>query len=93
MVHPGATDDLVRLAGAKELKFNSRWTAICRRENGAWKIYRMQASLDPIQNVFISSRVTGAKLTFGIGGGVVGFVLGILLFRSKTRLPPLMPKS
>jgi uncharacterized protein (TIGR02246 family) len=81
----GTTDDIVRLAGAKDLKFNSRWTAVCRRENGAWKIYRMQASLDPIQNVFIDGRVTGAKLTFGIGGAAVGLVLGFLIFRTKKR--------
>jgi ketosteroid isomerase-like protein len=84
-VSRGTTDDLVRLAGGKELKFNSRWSAVCRRENGAWKIYRMQASLDPIQNVFISARVSGAKLTFGIGGLVVGLVLGFLVFRAKKR--------
>jgi ketosteroid isomerase-like protein len=82
-VSRGTTDDVVRLAGAKELKFSSRWTAVCRRENGGWKIYRIQASLDPIENVFIASRVTGAKLTFGLGGGVIGLVLGFLLFRSK----------
>ncbi len=82
-VSRGVTDDVVRVAGAKELKFSSRWTAVCRRENGAWKIYRMQASLDPIENVFIASRVTGAKLTFGIAGGVIGSVLGFLLGRAK----------
>lgn len=84
-VSRGTTDDAVRVAGGKELKFNSRWTAVCRRENGAWKIHRMQASLDPIQNVFIATRVTGAKLTFGIGGSVAGFVLGFLLFRRTNR--------
>ena len=82
-VSRGTTDDMVRVAGGKEVKFNSRWTSVCHRENGAWKIHRMQASLDPIQNVFIASRVIGAKLTFGIGGGVVGFFLGLLLFRVR----------
>jgi ketosteroid isomerase-like protein len=84
-VSRGTTDDLVRLAGAKDLKFSSRWTAVCHRENGAWKIYRMQASLDPIQNVFIASRVTGAKLIFGTGGAVAGLALGFLLFRRTKR--------
>lgn len=84
-VSRGTTDDVVRVAGGKELKFNSRWTAVCRREDGAWKIHRMQASLDPIQNVFIATRVTGAKLTFGIGGAAVGLILGFLLFRPKKR--------
>lgn len=86
-VSRGTTDDVVRVAGGKELKFNSRWTAVCRRENGVWKIHRMQASLDPIQNVFISVRVTGAKLTFAIGGAVVGCLLGIFLYRAKKRRP------
>lgn len=94
-VSRGTTDDLVRVAGGKELKFNSRWTAICRRESGAWKIHRMQASLDPIQNVFISARVGGTKVMFGIGGVAVGVILGFLLFRPKKRIiaQPQMPSD
>ena len=82
-VSRGTTDDLVRLASGNELKFNSRWTAVCRKENGAWKIYRMQASLDPIQNVFIAGRIAGAKLTYGIGGLVTGLALGFIILKRR----------
>jgi hypothetical protein len=43
----------------------------------------MQASLDPINNVFIAARIVGAKMTYGIGGVVVGLILGFLLFRRR----------
>jgi ketosteroid isomerase-like protein len=79
----GTTADLVRLATGRELKFNTRWSAVCRKENGAWKIHRMQASMDPVENVFISARITGAKFTYGIGGVVSGLALGLVFFRRR----------
>jgi uncharacterized protein (TIGR02246 family) len=82
-VSRGTTDDVVRLGNGREMKFGAHWTAVCRRENGAWKIHRMQASLDPINNVFIAARIVGAKMTYGIGGVVVGLILGFVLFRRR----------
>jgi ketosteroid isomerase-like protein len=86
-VSRGTTDDLVRIAGGRELKFNSRWTAICLRETNGWKIHRLQASLDPIQNVFIDARVSGAKLTFGLAGLALGAIAAALLVRRKRTRP------
>lgn len=86
-VSRGTTDDIVRLAGGKELKFNTRWTAVCRRENVAWKIHRMQASLDPVENVFVDVRVAGAKMTYGIGGAIAGLVLALVISKFGSRSP------
>jgi ketosteroid isomerase-like protein len=84
-VSRGTTDDLVHLASGRELRFNTRWTAVCRRENDGWKIHRMQASLDPIQNVFVAARISAAKITFGLGGVVAGFLIAFLLLRRKSK--------
>jgi ketosteroid isomerase-like protein len=86
-VSRGTTDESVRLANGKELDFNSYWTAVCHKENGEWKVFRMQATLNPIHNVFVSLQLGKAKLIYGIGGFVVGVVLVLLLqfFRSKPK--------
>jgi ketosteroid isomerase-like protein len=74
-VSSGTTEDVVRLANGRELKFNSLWTTVCRKANGDWKLIRMQATMDPVDNVFISAKLKMAKLTFGVSGLVLGALL------------------
>jgi len=74
-VSHGNTDDVVRLGTGKELQFHSLWTAVCHREGGVWKVVRMEAAMDPVDNVFISLRIQKTRLT----AGAVGVMLGILL--------------
>ena len=78
-VSRGATDESVRLASGKELDFSSYWTAVCHKENGNWKVFRMQATLNPVHNVFVALQLGKAKLTYGIGGFVIGVVLVLVL--------------
>lgn len=79
-VSRGTTDESVRLANGKELDFSSYWTAVCHKEDGRWKVFRMQATLNPVHNVFVSLQLGKAKLIYGIGGFVVGVIL-VLLFQ------------
>jgi ketosteroid isomerase-like protein len=72
----GESDEVVRTAAGKEYRFTSRWTAIGRRVGGEWKIVRLHGSMDPVNNVFVAAFLSGAKLTYGVGGLVVGAVLG-----------------
>ena len=51
----GTTADIVRLGNGKEFKFGSSWSTVCRKEGGAWKVIRMQATMDPVQNPFVSA--------------------------------------
>jgi ketosteroid isomerase-like protein len=74
-VSRGSTDDVVRLGSGKELTFHSFWTAVCRKEDGVWKVVRMEAAMDPVDNVFISLRLKRAELTYGLGGLVAGAML------------------
>jgi ketosteroid isomerase-like protein len=77
-VSHGTTDETVRLANGKELDFNAFWTSVCHKEDGMWKIVRMEATLNPIDNVFVSLQLQKAKLIYGI----VGFIAGVLLVLS-----------
>lgn len=85
----GSTEDIVHLGSGKELPFNSLWTSVCRKEDGKWKVVRMQAAMNPIDNVFVSLRLQREKLLYAIGGFVVGFLLasGFQLFRRTLREP------
>jgi ketosteroid isomerase-like protein len=74
-VSHGTTDETVRLASGKELDFSSFWTGICHKEDGTWKVVRIQATLNPIDNVFVSLQLKRAKLIYG----VMGFVAGALV--------------
>ena len=77
-VSRGNTDDVVRLGTGKELRFNSFWTAVCHKEGGAWKVVRMEAAMNPVDNIFISLRMQKTRLV----AGVIGFLIGILLMLS-----------
>ena len=91
-VSHGNTDDVVRLGTGKELQFHSLWTAVCRKEAGIWKVVRMEAAMDPVDNVFVSLRIQKARLTAAAFGLVVGvilaFVVGILKRRSGATPKP-----
>ena len=75
----GNTEDVVRLGNGKELPFSSRWTSVCRKEDGAWRVIRMQAAMNPVDNVFISLKGQRDKLAFGIGGVVAGVIINFAI--------------
>jgi ketosteroid isomerase-like protein len=78
-VSHGTTDETVRLSNGKELDFSAYWTAVCHKEDGQWKVLRMEATLDPVHNVFVSLQLDKAKLMYGIGGLVSGIILVLLI--------------
>ncbi len=86
-VSRGTTDDTVRLPGGRELKFNSHWTAVCHREPGGWKILRLQATLDPVDNVFVRTKLATNRATWGAGGALASTLLTLLLLRFRSRQP------
>jgi len=89
-VSRGTTDETVRLPNGKELDFNAFWTAVCHKEDGQWKVFRMEATLDPVHNVFVTLQIKRAKLIYGIGGllGGILFFLVIRLFCCRTWCKP-----
>ena len=79
-VSRGTTEETVRLARGKELNFGAFWTSVWHKEAGQWKVLRMEATLDPIDNVFVKLQLGKARLLYGIGG-LVGGILLVLLIR------------
>jgi hypothetical protein len=84
-VSRGNTGDVVRLGSGKELQFSSFWTAVCHKEDGMWKVVRMEAAMDPVENIFISLRLQKTKLVSGLTGLIAGAILAFVLGRLKGR--------
>jgi ketosteroid isomerase-like protein len=79
----GTSDEHVKSSSGLEFKFTSRWTAVSRRIGSEWKVVRLHGSMDPVNNVFVTTFLQRAKLTYGLGGVALGlalaFGLGLLL--------------
>jgi ketosteroid isomerase-like protein len=77
-VSHGTTDETVRTDKGRNFEFNSLWTAVCRKQNGEWKVVRIHAAMNPVNNAFTSTFMRVAKLAYGGGGLGIGFLLGFL---------------
>ncbi len=74
----GTTDDLVVTGDGEKYRFTSRWTAVCRKQGGKWKILRLHASMDALNNPFVQARVKGTAYLTGALAGLVGLIVGWL---------------
>jgi len=84
-VSRGTTDELVRTGAGKEFKFSSLWTSVCRKQNGEWKVVRVHAAMDPINNVFVKTELQVLKLVYGLAGSVVGIILVLLVCKLRRK--------
>jgi hypothetical protein len=77
----GTAEETVVTAAGKQFDFVSHWLANLIKEDGAWKLYRMQSTIDPVDNVFVHDTVKYTRLLYGGGGLLIGALLGFLLSR------------
>jgi hypothetical protein len=78
MAHGTAAESVVTGSG-KRFDFVSSWLAALVKEDGRWKLYRIQATLDPVDNVFVHDTVRYTRILFGGGALLVGAALGFAL--------------
>lgn len=74
VVRKGKTIDLV-----------TKWTAIARKEEGKWKLVRIQATIDPVNNPIVTALNKGKLWLTGGITAAVGLLIGWLLGRRKRR--------
>jgi hypothetical protein len=75
----GTAEETVVTGSGKRFEFVSRWLANLIKEDGAWKLYRFQSTLDPVNNVFVHDTVKSTGLLFGAGGLAIGVLLGLAM--------------
>ena len=71
------------MRSGKVIDFTSQWTAIVRKEGDAWRIVRIQATIDPIRNPIIATVQGYAKWLIAGGMLLLGLIIGRLLPRRK----------
>lgn len=93
-VSRGYNEEVFRTSDGQTFEFRAPWTAVTRRQNGEWKIFRVHAALNPMDNVIITEIVRRTKLLFGVSGLILGLVAGVIvrsLWRKKST-PVTAPK-
>ena len=75
----GTSEETVVTGSGKRFEYVSKWLVNLIKEDGTWKLYRLQSTLDPVDNVFVHDTVKYTRLFFGGGGLVIGALLGFLL--------------
>ena len=74
--------------GGTSFEMTSHWTAVARKENGTWKLVRIHATIDPIDNPILHALQGAQKWTFAIAALVIGTLTGFLAARLPRRKAP-----
>ena len=80
-----AKEHVVRKGKAIDLV--TKWTAIARKEEGKWKLVRIQATIDPVNNPIIIELNKGKLWLAGGIAGVIGLLLGRILWSRRVPAP------
>lgn len=86
----GTTDDVLVTSNGQEFTFRTLWTAVLQRQDGQWKIRRLQGSMDPVNNPFVREFSRRAVWTTAASGGAglsVGLLLGWIWGRRRSGQP------
>ena len=81
----GAAEESIVTGTGKRFEPTSTWLVNLIKEDGEWKLYRVQATMDPVNNVFVRDTVKYTSIFFGGGGVLVGAILGALAIRAFRR--------
>lgn len=73
----GTTRDVV-VTDRGEYRFGSAWTAVLRKVDGEWKVLRIQGSMDPVTNPFVTTFMKRTAWASGGGGAAAGIALGLV---------------
>ncbi len=70
----GTAKETYQLKNGKQFVLNSRWTATCVKEEGAWKISAIQSGVNVLDNTLLNNTQKLCR-----NGAIVALIVGILL--------------
>ena len=73
----GDSTNIMVTGNGDRFEFQSPWTAVCRKENGQWKLIRAHSSIDPFSNPVLNASVKKYLWLVGLSSALAGLVLGI----------------
>ncbi|MCB1226623.1 MAG: hypothetical protein KDK99_12485 [Verrucomicrobiales bacterium] len=80
----GESDESVTFGNGKSIAYVTKWTAVLKKVDGAWKAARLHVSLNPIDNPIITLQQGLLRWVWAAGGAVSGIV-ALLIFRLLRR--------
>lgn len=72
----GNANNRLTTGAGKTMEFTSKWTVVCQKQNGQWKILRGHNSLDPFGNPMLVAGVKTLLWRVAAGAGLAGLGLG-----------------
>jgi ketosteroid isomerase-like protein len=75
----GDSKNLIKRGDGKEFSFSAKWTAICVKEGGEWKVLRAHNSLNPFENPLIKDAVQSMLAKTSAISGLIGLVVGVVI--------------
>jgi len=81
----GNLQDEFTLNDGAVLPLNSRFTAALIKTGGTWKLASFHASTSVFDNPVMRQAARRAGIYAGVGGLLLGFILGLLIFRRPRR--------
>ena len=84
----GDSKNVLVTGGGDEYQFSSRWTSICHKVDGQWKIRRIHSSIDPFRNPMVEAGARKAVTKYATIAALAGIALGLavcwFVMRKKT---------
>ncbi|WP_321476135.1 DUF4440 domain-containing protein [uncultured Paludibaculum sp.] len=74
----GHNEEEFHTAAGRDYAILPRWTVVTRKQNGEWKVLRVQETVNPIDNPAIDDIVSRTRMIYGAAGVGAGVLLGFL---------------
>lgn len=81
----GRTFNQASAQAGKNLTFTTHWSAVARKEEGAWRLLRHQAVMDPSTNPWQVAETGGPGWTWVLAAGALGGLTGAVLGFAASR--------
>ena len=72
----GDSKNVLTTGAGKRFEFSSRWTVLCRKVGGEWKILRAHSSISPFDNPMLVAGVKKKVMQIAVGALAVGVGVG-----------------
>jgi len=72
----GDSRNVMTTGAGTKYEFGSRWTVLCRKVGGEWKILRAHSSISPFDNPMLLAGVKKKVVQIAVGALVAGLAIG-----------------
>lgn len=74
----GDSKNLITTGSGDRYSYGSKWTAVCIKQDGKWKVLRVHSSINPFSNEILKGRVSKMLIQTASIAALAGLILGSL---------------